>query len=304
MKKILLGAMVMMLATAALFAAGQITRERAMEIALADAGVSADGTSFVRSHLDRERGREVYDIEFYIDNMEYDYEIDAATGEILSVDRDAEYWGETSDATISEEEAVRIALEDARVDETQSMRVRLDRDDWRLEYEVEFTTADREYEYTIDASSGRILETDVERGRSVSTEAGITIEEARRLPWSSTACPTVRRPTTSGSAATVTTDAWSTRARPGSAAMSTSSRSMPPGDASPTGSASAGELIFRQKDRGTRLRMVVPLSVICTIPSGQEVPVMSPPPWMMYTDSARIAWSTSSPSSEATSRLT
>ena len=116
MKKILLGAMVMMLATAALFAAGQITRERAMEIALADAGVSADGASFVRSHLDRERGREVYDIEFYIDNMEYDYEIDAATGEILSVDRDAEYWGETSDATISEEEAVRIALEDARVD--------------------------------------------------------------------------------------------------------------------------------------------------------------------------------------------
>lgn len=180
MKKILLGAMVMMLATAALFAAGQITRERAMEIALADAGVSADGASFVRSHLDRERGRKVYDIEFYIDNMEYDYEIDAATGEILSVDRDAEYWGETSDATIGEDEAVRIALEDARVDETQSMRVRLDRDDWRLEYEVEFTTADREYEYTIDASSGRILETDVER-RTVFTEGGITIKEATAL---------------------------------------------------------------------------------------------------------------------------
>lgn len=180
MKKILLGAMVMMLATAALFAAGQITRERAMEIALADAGVSADGASFVRSHLDRERGRKVYDIEFYIDNMEYDYEIDAATGEIISVDRDAEYWGETSDATIGEDEAVRIALEDARVDETQSMRVRLDRDDRRLEYEVEFTTADREYEYTIDASSGRILETDVER-RTVFTEGGITIEEATAL---------------------------------------------------------------------------------------------------------------------------
>ena len=180
MKKILLGAMVMMLATAALFAAGQISRERAMEIALADAGVSADGASFVRSHLDRERGRKVYDIEFYIDNMEYDYEIDATTGEIISVDRDAEYWGETSDATIGEEEAVRIALEDARVDETQSMRVRLDRDDWRLEYEVEFTTADREYEYTIDASSGRILETDVER-RTVFTEGGITIKEATAL---------------------------------------------------------------------------------------------------------------------------
>lgn len=180
MKKILLGAMVMMLATVALFAAGQITRERAMEIALADAGVSADGASFVRSHLDRERGRKVYDIEFYIDNMEYDYEIDAATGEIISVDRDAEYWGETSDATIGEDEAVRIALEDARVDETQSMRVRLDRDDWRLEYEVEFTTADREYEYTIDASSGRILETDVER-RTVFTEGGITIKEATAL---------------------------------------------------------------------------------------------------------------------------
>ena len=130
-----------------------IERERAMDIALRDSGLEASSVSFVRSHLDRDDGRMVYDVEFYSGNTEYDYEIDALTGEILAKDRDAEYWNGQgyTDALIEDSRAVSIALEDAGVADPGRIRAHLDRDDGRLVYEVEFRTADGEYEYRIDA---------------------------------------------------------------------------------------------------------------------------------------------------------
>ena len=62
--------------------------ERAKAIALRDAGVS--GVTFVKAKLDYDDGVRVYDIEFYKDNVEYDYEIDAATGQIREKDWDIE----------------------------------------------------------------------------------------------------------------------------------------------------------------------------------------------------------------------
>ena len=59
---------------------GDIGAERAKAIALGDAGVS--GVSFTKVKLDYEDGVKVYEVEFYKDNVEYDYEIDAATGSI------------------------------------------------------------------------------------------------------------------------------------------------------------------------------------------------------------------------------
>ena len=70
---------------------GQITLEEAKEIALNHAGLTADGVTFIKGKLERDDGREKYDIEFYTsDFREYDYEIDPQTGEILSYDYDAE----------------------------------------------------------------------------------------------------------------------------------------------------------------------------------------------------------------------
>lgn len=69
-----------------------IGADRAKEIALDHAGVSASKATFVRAHLDYEDGRRVYDVEFYSGSKEYDYEIDAASGDILSWDYDAEYY--------------------------------------------------------------------------------------------------------------------------------------------------------------------------------------------------------------------
>lgn len=67
-----------------------IGEERAKEIALKDAGVSAADATFIHAYLDRDDRVIDYDVEFYYDGKEYDYEINAYTGDILekSVERE------------------------------------------------------------------------------------------------------------------------------------------------------------------------------------------------------------------------
>ena len=69
---------------------GFIGVDRAKSIALGHAGVSASSVSFSKAKLDDDDGRGVYEIEFYVGNTEYDYEIDAYSGGIIvyDIDRD------------------------------------------------------------------------------------------------------------------------------------------------------------------------------------------------------------------------
>ena len=63
-------------------AASGISADRAKQIALSHAGVS--GASFTKVELDTDDGVRVYEIEFKVGNVEYDYDIDAASGAIIS----------------------------------------------------------------------------------------------------------------------------------------------------------------------------------------------------------------------------
>ena len=56
--------------------------EKAKSIALADAGLSSSGVVFSKAKQDIEDGMTVYDVEFYVDGKEYEYEIDAVSGAI------------------------------------------------------------------------------------------------------------------------------------------------------------------------------------------------------------------------------
>lgn len=148
---------------------GTISADRAKEIALADAGVSAGSVVFTKVKLDWDDGRMVYEVEFYSGTTEYEYEIDAATGKILSVERDTHGsttpGGSTGTGTISADRAKEIALADAGVSAGSAVftKIKLDRDDGRLVYEVEFYAGSMEYEYEIDASTGSIISWDIER---------------------------------------------------------------------------------------------------------------------------------------------
>lgn len=146
---------------------GQIGLEAAKAAALSDAGVSASEANFRKAKLDYDDGVAVYEIEFYTSTHKYEYEIHASTGKILSRDTEAirTEGGGGNSAAVSVERAKSIAVEDAgrALSEVTFTKTKLERDDGRTVYEIEFFAGDTEYEYTIDAASGAILERSAER---------------------------------------------------------------------------------------------------------------------------------------------
>ncbi len=156
--------------TASQSGSGTITEDQARQIALDHAGLSASQVTFLKSSLDYDDGRQVYDVEFYSsDYTEYDYEIDATTGDILSYDSDAEgYAPPTANTTaITADQARQIALAEvpgATVNDIYEFE--LDRDDGRLEYEGTIYYNGMEYEFTIDGYSGAIRSWEAEPYRS------------------------------------------------------------------------------------------------------------------------------------------
>ena len=145
-----------------------IGEEEAKNIALKDAGVKESDTVYLLVKPDYDDGTAIYEVEFYAGSTEYDYEIDAATGKIRSSDHDAEgYTPSTaagSAAAISETTAKTTALNDAGVKESDTayLSVKLDYDDGVQVYDVEFYVASTatEYDYEIDAATGKILSKD------------------------------------------------------------------------------------------------------------------------------------------------
>jgi uncharacterized membrane protein YkoI len=57
---------------------------------LADAGLTSEDVTFLGVELDHDAVGATYEVEFLHDSTEYEYEIDAATGAVLSADRDIE----------------------------------------------------------------------------------------------------------------------------------------------------------------------------------------------------------------------
>lgn len=141
-----------------------IGEEAAQQAALAHAGLDAASVNFVRTHLDWDDGRWKYEVEFYKDNTEYDYDIDALTGSILSYDYDAEYYtapatGTASGASLTAEQAKQIALQHAGVAEadTSRMEIGFDYENGRAVYELEWRVGWTEYSYEVDANTGDVL---------------------------------------------------------------------------------------------------------------------------------------------------
>ncbi len=95
MKKVIamVMAVVMMLAlgTTAFADNGPLTVEQAKQAALSFAGVNPSEASFTKAYKGCDDGREVYEIEFYANNTEYDMDVDVYTGRIT--DFSTEYHG-------------------------------------------------------------------------------------------------------------------------------------------------------------------------------------------------------------------
>ena len=150
-----------------------IGESAAKAAALKHAGLSESQVTGMKVQRDRDDGRLEYEIEFWSGSTEYDYTINAADGTVLGADKEthassnsgSSNTSSSSSGDIGSAKAKSIALSHAGVSESQTteMKVQQDRDDGRLEYEVEFKSGGKEYEYTIDAASGTILDYEIDQ---------------------------------------------------------------------------------------------------------------------------------------------
>ena len=148
-----------------------IGENSAKQKAFSHAGVSSSNVSNVVVKLDRDDGRTVYDVEFRSGNTEYDYEIDAVSGNVLKYDKEVKASAggnsagnnnSTQTQYIGENSAKQKAFSHAGVSSSNvsNVVVKLDRDDGRTIYEIEFRSGIYEYDYEIDATNGNILKSE------------------------------------------------------------------------------------------------------------------------------------------------
>ena len=146
---------------------GTVDEEMAQKIALEHAGVKAADATITKSKLDYEDGRQVYDIEWYAGGAKYDYEIAADTGEIISSAYEEKTIGaDSKNITVSEADAKKTALDRVSGATVKDLyEWKLDYDDGRPEYEGKIIYGGTEYEFTIDAATGSVMEWDAEKVR-------------------------------------------------------------------------------------------------------------------------------------------
>ena len=146
---------------------GTVDEAAAQKIALEHAGVKAADATITKSKLDYEDGRQVYDIEWYAGGAKYDYEIATDTGEIISSAYEEKTMGADSrNVTVSEADAKKTALDRVSgATDKDLYEWKLDYDDGRPEYEGKIIYGGTEYEFTIDAATGSVMEWDAEKVR-------------------------------------------------------------------------------------------------------------------------------------------
>ena len=91
MKKLMAGilaVMIMVCGVAACAEGRALTKEQAMQAALDYAKVSADQAKFIQVRQDRDDGRQVYEIKFVCNGVEYEMDVDVKTGRITDFDTD------------------------------------------------------------------------------------------------------------------------------------------------------------------------------------------------------------------------
>ncbi len=187
-----------------------IDEQTAEEFAILDAGVESDDISEIHTKLEYEHSQYEYDIKFYIDNTEYEYEIRAKDGAVITkeiknegtttskdtahstdqIDQqaitDTSSPAEATEQTVADEptypkdasrpeqgqpynhisldQAKKTALDHAGLNENEVRfsSAKLENDDGKYEYDIEFYKDNVEYEYEINAVTGEIIDSEID----------------------------------------------------------------------------------------------------------------------------------------------
>ncbi len=147
---------------------GYISVEAAKQKVLDDAGVKAEDAVFLKAYYDSDDIVPHYDVKFEANGYEYEYEVKASDGSVLEKDIDKERKpvnsASESNEYISADRAKSIAFDHASVKaaDVKFSKAELDRDDLIVHYDVEFVAGGFEYEYEINAESGKVIAYDKE----------------------------------------------------------------------------------------------------------------------------------------------
>ena len=120
--------------------------------------LSASDAVVKKAKLDFEKGSYVYEVEFVLGGVEYDYEINAVTGAVIKVETDGKEYVDT----IKQSDALRIAMAHAGVESVTDTKTELEVEHGVIVWKVEFKSGGFEYEYEIDAKTGKILDSEKE----------------------------------------------------------------------------------------------------------------------------------------------
>ena len=143
----------------------------ALSIALLHAGISEKDIAVSKVEDDIENGIRIFDVEFItLDGIEYDYEISTEDGSIISFDYDAEASFPklppkevTDTGIITASQAKQIVIERVPGATEEIIKIELDEDDGRFEYEGSLIYDTMKYEFKIDAYSGTVIEWEADR---------------------------------------------------------------------------------------------------------------------------------------------
>ena len=159
----------------------KISMEQAQTAALDAANIEAADADISSATLSEVAGVTCYKVEFTSGDHAYSYSINAESGEVLEMSSREQTAASTPDAVTQTDTSVQIApsTSTGAVDESKAQEIalahagikaadatitksKLDFDDGRWEYEGEIRYGTMEYDFTVDANTGAILEWDAE----------------------------------------------------------------------------------------------------------------------------------------------
>lgn len=159
---------------------GGITEQEAKDIATGNAGVTEGQIQYITVKQDWDDGRARYEVEFTAAGVEYDYELDASDGRILSADsevidkgyrasqngttgsQNAAGTSQTTPGSVSIETAKQTVMDRIPGIDAGNIYIHPDYDDGISLYEGEAYYAEVKYEFEINAENGNIISWEAE----------------------------------------------------------------------------------------------------------------------------------------------
>lgn len=138
-----------------------ISAQEARNIALAHVGLDEDAAVvFSKCNVDYDDNHSFYEIEFYYDNVKYEFDIGINDGNVYGFESEALRGNDL----LNEEEIISIALNEVKGATRENIvEQKLDMDDGITLYEFKIIYDGFEYEISIDAYTNRVIEFSKER---------------------------------------------------------------------------------------------------------------------------------------------